>query len=222
MEKVLNKEIAASVVTAAKVWSKGNVALVDALTKAREAGEDGETIDRYRDVFYAEAVINLCGLPSVKAALAELEKSPFDFANPAAMTEANRSNAVQRVFNAAKTAWCRAREAAGFEHKKASPKAKPAPVHGSAPSKLQIVPKLTAVPAVIASMPEIAEAIEPMNKLGDILNHMENVAGSLDAAREINAKLFTTPVGIVLNKAIDAFIDGVMEAWTLLEAEDAA
>jgi hypothetical protein len=67
----LNQEVAENVSHAAKVWSKGNVLLVDALTKAREAGEDGETIDAYRDLFYVYAIAAQCSL-SPKAAAAEL------------------------------------------------------------------------------------------------------------------------------------------------------
>jgi len=228
----LKQEVAENVSHAAKLWSKGNAALVDALAKAREAGEDSETINGYRDLFYVQAIAAQCKLSPTDAE-AEFAKSPYDFVHPASMTEANRSPGAQRVFNAAKMAWSRAREAAGFECKKAPPKAKLAP--GQVPAqtakpKLKIVSKL-AMPApavttaVIGSPPEagpIAEVDEPADSLSDILNRMEILVDALDAARWTNAKLFSSPAGIVLDKAITAFIDGVSEAWALIPAADDA
>jgi hypothetical protein len=202
---------------------------VDALAKAREAGEDSEAINGYRDLFYVQAIAAQCEL-SLTDAEAELAKSPYDFADQDMMTEANRLPGAQRVFNAAKMAWSRARDTAGFERKKKTPpKAKLAPAQvppQTAKPKLKIVSKLaTPAPAVIASPPEagpIAEVDEPADSLSDILNRMENVAGALDSARGTNAKLFSSPAGIVLDKAITAFIDGVSEAWALILADDDA
>lgn len=121
------------------------------------------------------------------------------------MTEENRLPGAQRVFNAAKMAWSRARDTAGFERKKALGKTKPGPQAASA------APQTGTHVFIVPSFSHLNEFIELMIKMGNMLHQ----------ARQDNSKLLTNPAGIVLDKAISAFVSSVLEACDLPLAEAA-
>ena len=90
MTTELNKAHIETIAKAAKTWGGANKVLVAALNVLRESGETGETVDNYRDTFYANAIASGAGV-SLKAAELQISLKPFDFKKPETMTDKHRS-----------------------------------------------------------------------------------------------------------------------------------
>ena len=203
MTTELNKAHIETIAKAAKTWGGANKVLVAALNVLRESGETGETVDNYRDTFYANAIASGAGV-SLKAAELQISLKPFDFKKPETMTDKHRSPEAQRVFNAAKMAWSRGRDAAGFAPKKV---VKRAAVDKDEAGEPQTVEKL----------PVDAFAVTPVNNSAELHAVFNACATLLSRTLDASADKVTGDCGSILRGAITDMVNACGDAQAALD-----
>jgi len=203
MTTELNKAHIETIAKAAKTWGGANKILVAALNVLRESGETGETVDNYRDTFYANAIASGAGV-SLKAAELQISLKPYDFKKPETMTDKHRSPEAQRVFNAAKMAWSRGRDAAGFAPKKV--------VKRAAADKDE-----AGEPQTVEKLPLNTFAVAPVASAEELLQLMSTVATVLKRTLDGSSDKVTGDCGSILRGAITDMVNACGDAQAALD-----
>lgn len=207
----LNASHIATIADAGKAWATGNTALVAKLGELRAAGVDGETIDHYRDTFYANAIATACSI-SVKAAELQVSLKPFDFKKPDEATDKHRTPSAQRTFNSAKMAWSRGRDAAGFAPKKvAARKAKTADEDAGEPQGAREGEKLMLAlrDAAIEPCADVQGAIELVTLMSSLLRRVHDA----------DPNAFNGDAGAILRGAMTDLANAASDAQASLDLE---